>query len=157
MFFALWAESARGCHGREVVKLETRLAALGEQLTQRELKHREALADARECADGLHRQVEEGLAGFHASVEEAAPHLRIALGEPRVDDKHLHSVQFDLARGRYRAIVTVKSRGEITLVGPFRDGKTEGPCRTFPMPAGDAVAEALEEFLVAFIEEAATP
>jgi len=139
------------------VKLETRLAELGEQMTRRESKHREALSKARECAEDLHGQVAAGLASFHAVIAESAPHLRIGLSEPRVDDKHLHSVQFDLARGRYRAIVTVKSRGEITLVGPFRDGKTEGPCRTFPMPASDGLGDALEDFLVAFIDEAATP
>lgn len=146
-----------GSHGRELVKLDTRLAELGERYTEREVKHREALAKARECAEDLHRQVADGLASFHGALGEAAPHLRVSLSEPRVDDKHIHSVQFDLARGRYRAIVTVKSRGEITLVGPFRDGKTEGPCRTFPMPAAEALDEALQDFLVAFIEEAATP
>ncbi len=144
-------------HGREVVNLDTRLAELGKQYTEREATHRDALVQARECAEDLHRQVAAGLASFHAAVAQAAPQLRISLSEPRVDDKHLHSVQFDLARGRYRAIVTVKSRGEITLVGPFRDGKTEGPCRTFPMPAAEALDEALQDFLVAFVEEAATP
>jgi hypothetical protein len=47
----------------------------------------------------------------------------------RTDDKHLRSVEFELSRGRYRAIVTAKSRGDVTFVGPFRTGKTEGPAR----------------------------
>ena len=59
--------------------------------------------------------------------------------------------------GRSRAIVTVKSRGDVTLVGPFRDGKTEGPCRTFPVEAGAPLDEALVEFLEKFIEEAFRP
>jgi hypothetical protein len=95
--------------------------------------------------------------GFNRSVEHEAPQLTVSLSEPRVDDKHLHAVQFELARGRHRAIVTVKSRGEVTLVGPFRSGKTEGPCRSFPTQAEDEIQAALGDFLVEFIEEAASP
>ena len=80
-----------GSHGRELVKLDTRLAELGERYTEREVKHREALAKARECAEDLHRQVADGLASFHGALGEVAPHLRVSLSEPRVDDKHIHS------------------------------------------------------------------
>ena len=86
-----------------------------------------------------------------------APQLELTLGEPKVDEKHLHAVQFQLERGRHRAIVTVKSRGEVTLVGPFRSGGTEGPCRSFPVSAETDIEGALENFMLAFIEEAATP
>jgi len=75
----------------------------------------------------------------------------------RIDDKHLRSIEFDLSRGRYRAIITAKSRGDVTLVGPFRDGKTEGPCKSFPIDARDEVQGALAAFLESFLEEAATP
>ena len=67
------------------------------------------------------------------------------------------SVEFEMIRGRYKAIVTGKSRGDITLVGPFRIGKPEGPCRTFPVGARDEIDAALEIFLEQFLEEAATP
>ncbi|MEN8182314.1 MAG: hypothetical protein ABFS46_07245, partial [Myxococcota bacterium] len=62
-----------------------------------------------------------------------------------------------LRRGRHQAIVTVKSRGEVTLVGPFRSGKTEGPCRSFPYDAEEELHKALGDFLERFLEEAATP
>ena len=75
----------------------------------------------------------------------------------RVDDKHLRAVEFDLVRGRHKAIVTAKSRGEITLVGPFRIGKEEGPCLSFPFDAKDEIRSALASFLERFLEEAATP
>ena len=75
----------------------------------------------------------------------------------RIDDKHLRSVEFELWRGRYRAIVTAKSRGDITFVGPFQSGKTEGPCKSFPIDARDEVSGALVSFLESFLEEAATP
>jgi hypothetical protein len=51
----------------------------------------------------------------------------------------------------------VKSRGEVTLVGPFRDGKTEGPCKSFPFDAESELHDALGDFLEAFLEDAATP
>ena len=100
----------------------------------------------------------EALAAFHEAARAAgAPQLEVELGATRADDKHLRAVQFDLRRGRHAAIVTVKSRGEVTLVGPFRQGKTEGPCKSFPIDAEAEIETALGEFLTSFLREAATP
>ena len=139
------------------VALDSRLAELGRELARREAGQRDGLEQARECARDLHQRVATALDSFNAAVRESAPHLGLTLSDVRVDDKHVHSVQFDLRRGRYCAVVTVKSRGEVTLVGPFRQGKAEGPCRTFPMTAVDGLDQALEEFLAAFVEEALRP
>ena len=137
--------------------LTTRLRAAGQRLGERESGHAGALLEARHCAESLHAAVEQGLRAFHqAAAEAGAPQIRIELGEVRLDEKHARSIQFDLRRGRYVAIVTVKSRGEVTLVGPFRSGKTEGPCRSFPMGSEDLPGE-LAGFLERFLEEAATP
>jgi hypothetical protein len=81
----------------------------------------------------------------------------VEVGELRVDDKHLRAMEFELRRGRHRAIVTAKSRGEVTLVGPFRAGKAEGPCKSFPFEAPEELRRALGDFLERFVEEAATP
>ena len=86
-----------------------------------------------------------------------AGHLRIEVGPVRVDEKHLRSIEFDVARGRYRTVITVKSRGEVTLVGPFRRGGDEGPCRSFPIDADVEIETALGEVLERFLEEATTP
>jgi len=51
----------------------------------------------------------------------------------------------------------VKCRGEVTLVGPFRLGKAEGPCRSFPIDADAEIERALGDFLCAFVEEATSP
>ena len=103
-------------------------------------------------------EVDAALSEFHAAVAEAgAPHLRVELSEIRLDDKHLRAVEFDLARGRHRAIVVAKAKGEITLVGPFKQGKVEGPCLSFPFDARDDIQRALGDFLERFLEEAATP
>ena len=79
------------------------------------------------------------------------------LTEPRLDEKHVRSYEFDVRRGRHRALFVWKSRGELTLVGPFRTGKTEGPCRSFPTEAEAEIAAAVVEFVSSFLEEAATP
>lgn len=138
--------------------LSTRLAALGRTLGAREAAHRAELDAARSCAEKVREDVAKALEHFHAAVVEAgAPHLRVALSEIRLDDKHLRAVEFDLVRGRHKAIVVAKSRGELTLVGPFRVGKPEGPCRSFPFDARPEIEQALATFLESFLEEAATP
>ena len=138
--------------------LAARLEELGRSLGEREAAHLDSLDRARACAQSVREEVGKALERFHAAAARAgAPHLRVELGAIRTDEKHLRAVEFDLTRGRYRAIVTAKSRGEVTLVGPFRVGKTEGPCLTFPFEAGDELREALADFLSRFLEEAATP
>ncbi|HEX5066774.1 MAG TPA: hypothetical protein VFY49_11720 [Myxococcota bacterium] len=138
--------------------LGARLAALGQRLGEREASHAPGLDEARRQAETLRAQVAGALERFHAAASSAgAPHLRVALGDVRVDDKHVRAVEFDLVRGRHKAIVTAKSKGEVTLVGPFRAGKDEGPCLSFPFGARDELSRALASFLERFLEEAATP
>jgi hypothetical protein len=138
--------------------LPARLSALGRALGEREATHVAGLERARACVESLRQDVAAALEGFHrAAAQAGSPHLRVELSPVRVDDKHLRSVEFELCRGRYRAIVTAKSRGDVTLVGPFRDGKVEGPCKSFPIDARDEVQSALASFLESFLEEAATP
>jgi hypothetical protein len=140
------------------IDLGSRLEALGRTLGVREAEHRAGLDAARACAESLRAEIAAALERFHrAAAEAGAPHLRVDLSEIRPDDKHLRAVEFELGRGRHKAIVTAKSRGEVTLVGPFRSGKNEGPCLTFPLGAGEEVAAALGAFLARFLEEAATP
>lgn len=138
--------------------LQTRMEELGQRLGAREAQHADGLAEARRYAGALHEQVAGALAAFErAAAKSGAEHIRVAISEPRTDDKHLRAVEFDIQRGRYRAIVTVKSRGDVTLVGPFKAGKAEGPCRTFPVSEQADIHAALGDFLERFLEEAATP
>ena len=138
--------------------LSERLARLGKALGEREAEHRDAIAEAWRQAQLLRSEVAGALDAFSAAAAHAgAPQLAIRLGDTHTDDKHLRSVEFDLVRGRSRAIVTVKSRGEVTLVGPFHAGKTEGPCKTFPYGADDEIRAALGDFLEKFLAEAANP
>jgi len=147
-------------------QLEEALEQLGKTLADRETAHGEGLEAARATATALHARVAAALEHYHSAVEAGgAPQLRVELTPPRVDEKHVRSYEFDLRRGRHRGLFVLKSRGELTLVGPFRTGKSEGPCRSFPLDAGglvegEALSEidrALVEFISSFLEEAATP
>ena len=138
------------------------LADVGQALGAREADHREALEAARAKAVELHARVERALGRYHEAIEAAgAPHLRVDIGAPRLDEKHVRSWEFELRRGRWRGLFVLKSRGELTLVGPFRTGKTEGPCKSFPFaPPGTTEPEidaAPVKFVTHFLEEAATP
>jgi hypothetical protein len=135
--------------------LGDRFERLGHTLRDREAEHADGLAGARECVARVHAAVAKAIADFNAAA--GLPQLVVELGEIRTDDKHVRAVEFDLVRGRQRAIVTAKSRGEVTLVGPFHRGKTEGPCRSFPFEAGPELQAALADFLEQFLEAAANP
>jgi hypothetical protein len=139
-------------------ELKKRLEEAGRRLGAREAEHASALEAARERAESLRERVASAIDAFHAAASQSgAPQLRVEVSRARPDAKHLRSVEFDLQRGRHRAVVTVKSRGEVTLVGPFRSGKEEGPCRSFPMDAEPEISAALGDFLERFLDQAATP
>jgi hypothetical protein len=138
--------------------LAQRLARLGDELGAREAEHARGLKHARASLEQVRSTVERALTQFHrAATQAGAPHLRAEISEIRTDDKHLRAIEFEITRGRQVAVVTAKSRGEITFVGPFRRGKTEGPCLTFPLDAGDEIDRALGDFLERFLRDAATP
>jgi len=140
------------------VGLGERLEELGRELGHREAGFSEGLQQARARAEELRVDVDEALARFRTAAEQAgAAHLSPEVSAVRVDDKHVRACEFELIRGSHRAIVTVKSRGEVTLVGPFQVGKKEGPCRSFPLATSDEFAAAWEGFVASFVEDAVTP
>jgi hypothetical protein len=140
------------------ISLRDRLTAAGRAIGEREAVHQDDLAEARRRAEALRTQVADAMDAFHAAAARAgSPHLRIDVGPVHLDDKHVRAVEFAVERGRHVALVIVKARGDVTLVGPFRTGKTEGPCRTFAWGAEAEIEGALGDFLERFLEEAATP
>lgn len=138
--------------------LRSRLAAAGAQLGARESAHRAGLDEATKRCEALRSLVADAIEAFHRAASDAgAPHLRVEVTPVRIDEKHIRAIEFEVRRGRHAGVVTVKSRGDVTLVGPFRVGKAEGPCRTFPWDAEGEICKALGDFLLRFLEEAATP
>lgn len=138
--------------------LRCRLEALGRALGRREAAYAPALDEALRRAADLHRRVSAALAGFQARYAEsgAAP-LAITLSEPRIDDKHIRAAELELRRGRHVALVIVKSGGDVTLVGPFHAGKSEGPCQSIPWDAQPDLTLALAGLLERWLEQALTP
>lgn len=138
--------------------LREKLAALGSELGAREADHAQSLEQARQTVQDLHEAVVDAVEGFHDSASAAgAPHLRIEVTEPALDQKHVRAMEFEVRRGRTVGILTVKARGELTLVGPFRRGKTEGPCRSIALGEDGELATALVDFLGRVVEEASAP
>jgi hypothetical protein len=135
--------------------LRARLESLGSSLGAREAANAEAQAEATRRAEALHRTLTDAIAGFQeALATSGAPAIAIDVGAPRLDDKHVRAVQIELRRGRNVAIVTVKSKGDVTLVGPFHAGKTEGPCQSVPWEAQSELLDRLGSFLEQFLEAA---
>jgi len=138
--------------------LRSRLEALGRSLGEREAAFAPALEEAGRRAHDLHRRVSDALDAFRAQyARSGAKPFDVVLSPPRLDDKHLRSVEVELRRGRHVAVIVVKSRGEVTLVGPFQAGKDEGPCQRIPWDAQPDLDLALAAFLERFLEQAATP
>ena len=149
------AQSPPGGAGTD---LAARLEEVARSIGSREQGRADNLQAARSRLGEIRDQVAAALRRFHAAVREAGvPHLRIELSPIRIDEKHLRAVEFEISRGRHRGIVVAKDRGEVTLVGPFRTGKTEGPCRSVAFDAGEEFDALLGDFLAEFCEEAASP
>lgn len=139
-------------------RLQDTLKTLGQELGGREAKHRDALARAEGVARTLHASVSEAAAAFREAAGEAgSPHLSLDVSAPVLDQKHVRAYEFEVRRGRTVGIVTAKVKGEVTLVGPFRRGKNEGPCRSFSSDADAELYSALEAFLLQLAEEANSP
>ncbi len=139
------------------MSLDERVKVLARAVAERETAHAEALARARFRAATLRDRVLPAIETFNRIVGDVSPDLAVSVTPLRTDDKHAHAVEFDLERGRTRAIVTAKSKGQVTLVGPFRTGKDEGPCRSFAFEADDEIESALVDFVERFLEAATAP
>ena len=139
------------------MNLNDRIQAIADDVAKREAVHSEAISKARAKAEELHADVDSAISRFNGALAKSVPYLRVEVSAPRIDDKHLHAVEFDLERGCHRAVITVKSKGEVTLVGPFRAGKKEGPCRSFPVDDVEEIDGALADFLERFLHEAVSP
>ena len=139
------------------MSLEERIDGFASALLKREAGHADDLAKARVKADEVHQRVSSVMDRFNSAIEASLPELQVEVTTPHLDEKHAHAIEFDLIRGRHRGIVIAKSKGEVTLVGPFKTGKNEGPCRTFPFSEDAELIDALGDFLERFLEDATAP
>jgi hypothetical protein len=136
------------------VKIE-RFEKLAETLARRDEELGAGLEEAREAAERLRGLADAAVEGFRrAARARGAPHLaHLEVGGVEPDEKHVDCVQFGVRRGRWEALCVAKASGKVTLVGPFKRGKTEKPCLDVPLH-GAQTESALDDLLLRLIEQA---
>lgn len=117
---------------------------------------------ARDRAQTIARRMRDlavGLVDRFARIvrEEGAPHLDlIHVGEVEPDDKSVRAFQVRLERGRFRALIVSKDRGEVMLVGPFKASGAQEPCQAIRLDEADltgtAADDAVENLVLALIK-----
>jgi hypothetical protein len=132
-------------------ELAEELAALDPDLPQR-------LTRAREAARTLRDSACDAVEAFRKRANElGASHLAdVSVSPVEPDQKHVDALQFRISRGRLELLCVAIARGEgkLRVVGPFKSGKTEGPCAEASLsgPEGESL---VEERLAALLREAA--
>jgi hypothetical protein len=134
---------------------ENRFEALARELAQRDRAVAASLAEARAAAAELRRHAEHAVATFCAAARaQGAEHLtELHVGPVEPDEKHVDCWQFKVNRGRWEIVCVAKPRGAVTLVGPYRRGKPEHPCRDYPLPS-EAAHAGLADLLLDLIRQA---
>lgn len=132
-----------------------RFEKLAEALAERDADVSAGLGDARAAAEQLREVAQAAVEAFcRAARARGAAHLaHIDVSGVEPDEKHVDCVQFAVRRGRWEALCVAKASGKVTLVGPFKRGKTEKPCRDMPL-RGDGTEHALAALLERLIEQA---
>ncbi len=132
-----------------------RLEQLARELAARDAGLTAVLQDVREAAEQLRGRAHALVEAFKQAARDSdAPHLaHLDVGPVEPDEKHVDCIQFRVTRGRWQAVCVGKTKGEVTLVGPFQRGKPEKPCADYPL-RGAEVERALEELLLRLIRAA---
>ncbi len=132
-----------------------RLEQLARELAARDVGLTTTLQEVRETAEQLRGRAHALVEAFKQAARDSdAPHLaHLEVGPVGPDDRHVGCIQFRVARGRWEVVCVGKTKGEVTLVGPFRRGKPEKPCADYPL-RGAEVERALEELLLRLIRAA---
>ena len=131
------------------------LLELAERLSARDRDLGPGLARAQVAAERLRVHASAAIGRFRSAVQRSgAEHLaHIEIGPVEPDDKHVDCLQCRVRRGRHEAVLVIKASGKVTLVGPFRSGKTEKPCTDFS-PEGPEVEAGVVDLLTRLLEQA---
>ena len=131
-----------------------RFEGLARELAERDAELSPGLEEARVCAQALRARAREALAEFRQAAERGgALHLaRVEVGPVEPDEKHIDAVQVRVKRGRWEIVCVAKSRGEVTLVGPYRQGKEENPCKSYAFKAPE-LEPALDDLLLELLRQ----
>jgi hypothetical protein len=115
-----------------------RFEALAEDLARQHGDLPRWLADARGAAEELRSQAQACIESFvsRARALGAEQLVDVTVSPVRPDQKHVDCVQFSVERGRSVLLCVAIGNaegGKMRLVGPFKQGKTEGPCGDYPL------------------------
>ena len=109
-----------------------RLEQLAEELAARDPALPNRLRDAAQAAHGLRDLADAAVAAFRRrSRELGADYLtHVEVSPVEADAKHVDCVSFRVQRGRSQllCVAIAGDPGSVRLVGPFKQGKVEGPC-----------------------------
>ena len=135
-----------------------RFRKLAEELASRDPGLPARLREVREAARDLRELAFQAVEAFRERAAElGAPYLgNVEVSAVEPDEKHVDCVQFRVSRGRTEllCIAIASAGGKVRLVGPFKRGKTEGPCADAPL-RGPEVEHALEDRVERLLREAA--
>ena len=137
-----------------------RIGDLARTLARREKGRVPGRAAARSLAERLQSLARDAVGRFAVvAAGEGAPHLDlVTVSDVEPDDKSIRAFQVRLTRGRHEAVIVSKDRGEVMLVGPYRKGDTQGPCRPRSEdsdgPDPEALRAAVEDLVADLIEQA---
>ncbi len=133
-----------------------RFEKLAGELAERDRDLPARLRDATAAAEELRAHAVACIEAFRARARaHGAQHLTdIAVGAVGTDRKHVDCASFTVARGRWESVCVAKPepKAVVTLVGPFRAGKPEQPCRDVPL-RGEETLLGLEDLLLALLEQ----
>ncbi len=134
-----------------------RFEKLAEELAGQDPELPARLCATRVGAQRLRALAAEAVEAFRRRAGAlGADHLTdLSVSELLPDEKHVDCLQFVLTRGRWRLICVAIAEAppRVRVVGPFKQGKEEGPCSDFPLDSPVAEA-ALEERAIALIRQA---
>jgi hypothetical protein len=134
--------------------------ALAEDLARQHGDLPRWLASARAGAEALRGQADACVEAFRrrAAALGAEQLGSVSVSRVQADEKHVDCVQFSVERGRSRLLCVAIAQaqgGKVRLVGPFKQGKVEGPCGDYPL-RGPEVEQALEQRMLDLLRQASS-
>jgi hypothetical protein len=135
-----------------------RFEALASELARRHAELPAQLARVRPSAQALREQAVAAVSAFTSRARAlGAEHLTDVRVSPVIpDQKHVNGLQFSVERGRHVLLCVALANpdgGKARLVGPFRNGKAEGPCAEHPLGSPE-LEDALEQRILDLLREA---
>lgn len=127
---------------------DERFSELADELAARDPDAPARLEAARAPIERLRERADRAVQAFVARAEQlGASHLtHVEVSEVLPDEKYVDCWSYRIRRGRHEllCIAVAGASPKIRIVGPFRRGKTEGPCADHEIGAPQTEADLLD-------------